>query len=116
MGRDKLSAFFVGSVEVVKDPLLLSGNVRRVGVDNIKSPFTLGNLLAQQAGVLLLHKRSNVIHILLIFSLGAFTTAFSRMGVEDIVAYYLSILDHGEEVMFDTFVQVGLPLFIGFDF
>jgi hypothetical protein len=48
--------------------------------------------------------------------LGAFPTAFSWLRVEDIVAYCLSFLDHGEEVEFDTSAQVGLPLFIEFDF
>jgi hypothetical protein len=44
IGRDKLSAFVVSFAEVVKDPLLLLGDVRRDGLDNIKSPFTLGHL------------------------------------------------------------------------
>jgi hypothetical protein len=47
--------------------------------------------------------------------LGTFATAFTWLRVEDIVAHYLSFLDHGEEVEFDAFAQVGLPLFIGFD-
>jgi len=37
------------------------------------------------------------------------------LGVENRVVYYLGILDHVKEVMLDTFAEVGLPLFIGFN-
>jgi hypothetical protein len=82
-------------VDVVEDPLLLPGNVRRVGVNDVKGPFTLGHLLAQQASEFLLRQRSNVIQALLVIPLGALATAFRWLGVEDSIAYYLSILDHG---------------------
>jgi len=47
--------------------------------------------------------------------LGALAAAFRRVGAEDSIAYYLGILDHVKEVMLDTFAEVGLPLFIGFN-
>jgi hypothetical protein len=114
IGREGRNVLFIGFADAVEDPLLLPGNVRRVGVNNIKSPFTLGHLPAQLASELLLRQRSNVIHALHVIPFGALATAFSWLRVEDGVAYYLSTLDHVDETMFDTFAQVILPLFIGF--
>jgi hypothetical protein len=47
--------------------------------------------------------------------LGALATALIWLRVEDGVAYFLSIPDHVEEVVFDAFAQVSLPLVIGFN-
>jgi len=114
IGRRERATLFVCFADVVEDPLLLQGNVRRVGVNDIKSPFTLGHLLAQQASELLLRQHSNVIHALNIIPLGALAAAFRWLRVENSVAYYLCILDHVKEVLFDMFAKIGLPLFIGF--
>jgi hypothetical protein len=114
IGREGMNVLFVGFADAVEDPLLLPGNVRRVGINSIKSPFTLRYLTAQLASELFLRQRSNVIHALHVVPFGALATAFSWLRVEDSVAYYLSTLDHVDEVMFDTFAQVSLPLFIRF--
>jgi len=106
---------FVGFADVGEDALLLPGNVRRVGDNNIKGPFTLGHLLAQPASELVLRQRSNIIHALVIIPMGALAAAFRWLGAENGIAYYLGILDHVKEVMLDTFAEVGLPLFIGFN-
>jgi hypothetical protein len=115
IGRGERIMLFVGFADVVEDPLLLPGNIRRVGDNNIKGPFTLGHLLAQPASELLLSQISNIIHALLIVPLGALATAFRWLGAENGIAYYLGILDHVKEVMLDTFAEVGLPLFIEFN-
>jgi hypothetical protein len=73
----------------------------------IPSTYTPGYLYY----VALIH----IIHALLKVPMGTLAATFRWLGVENSVAYYLGILDHVKEVMLDTFAEVGLPLFIGFN-
>jgi hypothetical protein len=91
IGWGERRTLFVSFADAVEDPLLLPGDVRRVGDNDIKSPFTLGHLLAQQASELLLRQRSNIFHALLIVPMGALAAAFRRLGVENSVAYSLGV-------------------------
>jgi hypothetical protein len=56
IGWGERRMLFVGFADVVENPLLLQGNVRRVGDNNIKGPFTLGHLLEIPASELLLRQ------------------------------------------------------------
>jgi hypothetical protein len=76
----------IGFADVVEDQLLLPSDVRRIGVNTIKSPFTLGHLLAQLASKHVLRQCSNVIHALIVFPLCALATALIWLRAEDSVA------------------------------